>query len=62
MDIKTAVEHVKLLADENGIPVLEQLMDMQANLDMYSKESRIAYRVFMIAGAAMFAPVDTAAV
>jgi hypothetical protein len=62
MDIKTAVEHVKNLADENGIPVLEQLMDMQANLDMYSKESRIAYRVFMIAGAAMFAPVDTAAV
>jgi hypothetical protein len=62
MDIKTAVEHVKQLADENGIPVLEQLMDMQANLDMYSKESRIAYRVFMIAGAAMFAPVDTAAV
>jgi hypothetical protein len=62
MDIKTAVEHVKLLADENGIPVLEQLMDMQANLDMYSKESRVAYRVFMVAGAAMFAPVDTAAV
>jgi hypothetical protein len=61
MDIKTAVEHVKLLADENGIPVLEQLMDMQDNLDMYSKESRCAYRVFMIAGAAMFAPVDTAA-
>jgi hypothetical protein len=29
---------------------------------MYSKESRIAYRVFMVAGAAMFAPVDTAAV
>ena len=62
MDIATAVEHVKLLADENGIPVLEQLMDMQANLDMYSKESRIAYRVFMIAGAAMFAPVDNIAV
>ena len=61
MDIATAIAHVKLLADENGIPVLEQLMDMQANLDMYSKESRIAYRVFMIAGAAMFAPVDTAA-
>jgi hypothetical protein len=61
MDIKTAVEHVKLLADENGIPVLEQLMDMQDNLDMYSKESRIAYRVFMVAGAAMFAPVDTVA-
>jgi hypothetical protein len=61
MDIATAVAHVKDLADENGIPVLEQLMDMQANLDMYSKESRIAYRVFMIAGAAMFAPVDTAA-
>ena len=62
MDIKTAVEHVKLLAEQNGIPVLEQLMDMQANLDMYSKESRIAYRVFMVAGAAMFAPVDTATV
>jgi len=61
MDIATAVAHVKHLADENGIPVLEQLMDMQANLDMYSKESRIAYRVFMVAGAAMFAPVDTAA-
>ena len=61
MDIKTAVEHVKDLADENGIPVLEQLMDMQDNLDMYSKESRCAYRVFMVAGAAMFAPVDTAA-
>jgi hypothetical protein len=28
---------------------------------MYSRESRCAYRVFMIAGAAMFAPVDTAA-
>ena len=61
MDIKTAVEHVSQLAAENGIPVLEQLMDMQANLDMYSKESRIAYRVFMVAGAAMFAPVDKAA-
>jgi hypothetical protein len=36
-------------------------MDMQDNLDMYSRESRIAYRVFMIAGAAMFAPVDKAA-
>jgi hypothetical protein len=34
-------------------------MDMQHNLDMYSKESRCAYRVFMIAGAAMFAPVDS---
>jgi hypothetical protein len=61
MDIKTAVEHVKDLAEQNGIPVLEQLMDMQDNLDMYSKESRCAYRVIMIAGAAMFAPVDTAA-
>ena len=59
MDIATAVKHVSDLADENGIPVLEQLMDMQANLDMYSQESRIAYRVFMIAGAAMFAPVDS---
>jgi hypothetical protein len=59
MDIATAVAHVKDLADENGIPVLEQLMDMQANLDMYSKESRVAYRVFMVAGAAMFAPVDS---
>ena len=58
MDIKTAVAHVSGLAEKNGIPVLEQLMDMQANLDMYSKESRVAYRVFMIAGAAMFAPVD----
>ena len=62
MDIATAVAHVKLLADENGIPVLEQLMDMQDNLDMYSKESRCAYRVFMVAGAAMFAPVDNVAV
>jgi hypothetical protein len=62
MDIATAVAHVKDLADENGIPVLEQLMDMQDNLDMYSKESRIAYRVFMVAGAAMFAPVDNVAV
>ena len=59
MDIKTAVAHVSELAEQNGIPVLEQLMDMQHNLDMYSKESRVAYRVFMIAGAAMFAPVDS---
>jgi hypothetical protein len=59
MDIKTAVAHVSELANQNGIPVLEQLMDMQHNLDMYSKESRCAYRVFMIAGAAMFAPVDS---
>jgi len=59
MDIKTAVAHVSELAAANGIPVLEQLMDMQANLDMYSKQSRVAYRVFMVAGAAMFAPVDT---
>ena len=58
MDIKTAVERVSSLAEQNGIPVLEQLMDMQANLDMYSKESRTAYRVFMIAGAAMFAPAE----
>ena len=58
MDIKTAVDHVSKLAALNGIGVLEQLQDMQANLDMYSKESRCAYRVFMIAGAAMFAPVD----
>ena len=58
MDIKAAVEHVAQLAEQNGIPVLEQLMAMQDNLDMYSKESRIAYRIFMVAGAAMFAPVD----
>jgi hypothetical protein len=62
MDIATAVAHVKDLAEQNGIPVLEQLMDMQDNLPMYSKESRCAYRVFMIAGAAMFAPVDNVAV
>jgi hypothetical protein len=62
MEIKEAVQRVSALAEANGIPVLEQLMDMQDNLDMYSKESRIAYRVFMLAGAAMFAPVDTAAV
>ena len=58
MDIARAVAHVSDLAEQNGIGVLEQLQDMQANLDMYSKESRIAYRVFMVAGAAMFAPVD----
>jgi hypothetical protein len=58
MDIKTAVDHVSILAEQNGIPVLEQLMDMQDNLDMYNERSRIAYRVFMIAGSAMFAPVD----
>jgi hypothetical protein len=61
MEIKEAVQRVSALAEANGIPVLEQLMDMQANLGMYSKESRVAYRVFMIAGAAMFAPVDKAA-
>ena len=59
MDIATAVAHVSKLAADNGHGVLEQLQDMQSNLDMYSQESRIAYRVFMIAGAAMFAPVDT---
>ena len=59
MDIARAVAHVSDLAEQNGIGVLEQLQDMQANLDMYSKESRIAYRVFMVAGAAMFAPVDS---
>ena len=61
MDIATAVKHVSDLAADNGIGVLEQLQDMQANLDMYSKESRCAYRVFMVAGAAMFAPVDNTA-
>jgi hypothetical protein len=61
MEIKEAVQRVSALAEANGIPVLEQLMDMQDNLDMYSRESRIAYRVFMIAGAAMFAPVDNTA-
>ena len=61
MEIKEAVARVSALAEVNGIPVLEQLMDMQDNLDMYSRESRIAYRVFMIAGSAMFAPVDNAA-
>jgi hypothetical protein len=61
MDIATAVKHVSKLAADNGIGVLEQLQDMQSNLDMYSKESRCAYRVFMIAGAAMFAPVDNTA-
>ena len=61
MDIKEAVTRVSALAEANGIPVLEQLMDMQDNLDMYSRESRCAYRVFMIAGAAMFAPVDNVA-
>lgn len=58
MEIKQAVEHVSDLAAQNGIGVLEQLQDMQANLCMYSEQSRIAYRVFMTAGAAMFAPVD----
>ncbi len=59
MDIARAVAHVSDLAEQNGIGVLEQLQDMQDNLDMYSKESRCAYRVFMVAGAAMFAPVDS---
>ena len=58
MDIARAVAHVSDLAEQNGIGVLEQLQDMQLNLDMYSRESRCAYRVFMVAGAAMFAPVD----
>ena len=61
MEIKEAVARVSALAEVNGIPVLEQLMDMSDNLPMYSRESRIAYRVFMLAGAAMFAPVDNAA-
>ena len=58
MDIKTAVAHVSSLAQSNGRPVLEQLMDMQADLYSYSEQDRIAFRVFMTAGAAMFAPVD----
>ena len=58
MDIARAVAHVSDLAEQNGCGVLEQLQLMQDNLDMYSKESRCAYRVFMVAGAAMFAPVD----
>lgn len=61
MDIKQAVERISEIAEQNGQPVLEQLMEMQDNLDAYSKQDRIAYRVFMIAGAAMFAPVDKAA-
>lgn len=61
MEINEAVTRVSALAEANGIPVLEQLMEMQHTLDMYSKESRIAYRVFMIAGSAIFAPVDNAA-
>ena len=58
MEIKDAVARISLLAEQNGQPVLEQLMEMGDNLDQYSKEDRIAYRIFMVAGAAMFAPVD----
>ena len=58
MEIKQAVERISELAEQNGQPVLEQLMAMQDDLYSYSKEDRIAYRVFMVAGAAMFAPVD----
>jgi predicted Fe-Mo cluster-binding NifX family protein len=59
MDIKTAVDKVSSLAEQNGMPVLEQLMDMQANLVMYSEDSQAAYHVFMAAGRKMFAPVDS---
>ena len=56
MQIKEAVAVVSGLAEQNGVGVLEQLMDMQDNLDSYTKEQRVAYRIFMVAGAAMFAP------
>jgi hypothetical protein len=58
MEIKEAVARISDLAEQNGQPVLEQLMEMGDSLDQYSKQDRIAYRIFMVAGAAMFAPVN----
>jgi len=54
MHIADAVAIVSDLAELNDQPVLEQLMDMQDSLDLYTKEQRVAYRIFMSAGAAMF--------
>ena len=56
MELGLACEIVSGLAEQNGQVVLEQLMEMQDALDEYTKEQRIAYRVFMEAGYRMFAP------
>jgi len=56
MELGLACEIVSGLAEQNGQGELEQLMEMQDALDEYTKEQRIAYRVFMEAGYRMFAP------
>jgi len=61
MTIATAVQRISEIAEMNGEQFLETLMYMQDHLDEFSKEDRCAFRTVMVAGQAMFAPLDTAA-
>ena len=58
MEMKTACEIVQDFADERGLGILEGLQEMQDHLDYISDRERVAYRMFMRAGAQMFAPVE----
>ena len=58
MEMKTACQIVQDFADERGLGILEGLEEMSQHLDYISDRERVAYRMFMRAGAQMFAPVE----
>lgn len=59
--LKEAAQRITDLAELNRTGILEQLEDIRDNLDFYTKEDRIAFRIFMDAGREMFAGVDNTA-
>jgi hypothetical protein len=59
MNITTAIAQLNKEQKFLGLGLLELLQDIQKNGAMvYSEKTMIAYRVFMVQGARMFAPVD----
>jgi hypothetical protein len=54
MEFAEAVVIISEIADHNGTLPLDTLMYMADSLETYTREQRIAYRVFMTAGQEMF--------
>ena len=59
MQIATAIAQLNKEQEFLGIGFLELLQDIQQNGAMvYSEKTMSAFRVFMVQGSKMFAPVD----
>ena len=58
MQIATAIKHLQKDAEFLGMPFLEFLQFVKASPLAQTQKTLEAFRVFMVQGSALFAPVD----